>query len=1219
MDTDRNLLFAVLALQADLIDREQFVQACTLWAARKDIPIAELLIQQGWLTPEDRSDVDRLLARKLKKHGGDVQASLAEAAGSEARGALASVADADVEHSVAALSTAADRPADAEDYATVPPGDSAGRNLLYEEIGRGGIGRVLRGRDPDLRRDLAVKVLRDEYRDDAQVQRRFVEEAQVGGQLQHPGVVPVYELGRFADRRPYFTMKLVKGRTLADLLKERPDPGHDQARFVAIFEQVCQTVAYAHSKGVIHRDLKPSNVMVGAFGEVQVMDWGLAKVLGQRNGDQEATTAGTLIRTVRSGSTAEEDGRTGVVGTPAYMAPEQARGEAEAADERADVFGLGAILCVILTGRPPQAGADREEVLRRAAAGDLAETFARLGGCGADAELIGLARRCLAARPEDRPRGAGAVAAELTAYREGVEARLREAELGRARAQVKAQEEAKRRRVQLALAAALLLLLLGGSAAGLAYQRDRAARAADRAARQAETERQVTAALQEAATLTEQGWGQMDRPERWQATVALAQQAVQRAQGLLATGVATAELEARVGQTAAAVAEAAHDSQLGAELDRIRLQQATLFRGGQFDRAAAVLAYRTALAGYGVDPADGAATAARVRGSRLREVLLAALEDWAQWTPDAAERERLNELLRAAEPEDDAFRAQWRAARARHDAPALAALSGQPQAAALPAATVVRLALELRAVQELAAAERLLAGARERSPGDFWLNEDLGLVLAEEKRWGEAARFLTAAVALRPDSQGVHYNLGLALRAQGDVDGAIRAYRRSLDLDPEDPWTHTALGNALHVKGDVDGAIREYRRAIDCDPKDPWAHFNLGGVLHTRKKDVDGAIQEYRRAIDCDPKFAHAHNNLGWALYEGKKDVDGAIQEYRRALDCDPKYAHAHYNLGNALDEGKKDVDGAIQEYRRAIDCDPKYAHAHNSLGWALYTWKKDVDGAIQEYRRAIDCDAKYAAAHYNLGNALYPGKKDVDGAIQEYRRALDLDPAYPEAHCNLGHLLRDRGDFAASLAELRRGHQLGSQRPGWPYPSARWVQDGERLLALDQKLPAVLSGEAQPADPAEAAALASLCARYKERPAAAARLYADAFATDPKLAADLRQQHRYNAACNAAMAAAGQAKDAEHLPDKARLMLRRQALHWLREDLAAYRKMAERQEPAAKQVVRETMRHWQQDTDLASVRDPAPLDQLSDDERQQWHQLWQDVAALLKKVDEKK
>src|SRR5262249_49339570 len=147
------------------------------------------------------------------------------------------------------------------------------------EIARGGVGVVLRAHDRTLNRDLAVKVLLAEHQDRPDTQRRFVEEAQIGGQLQHPGTVPVYELGRFADRRPYFTMKLVKGRTLAELLKERLNPAHDLPRFLKIFEQVCQTLAYAHSRHVIHRDVKPSNVMVGSFGEVQLMDWGLAKVL----------------------------------------------------------------------------------------------------------------------------------------------------------------------------------------------------------------------------------------------------------------------------------------------------------------------------------------------------------------------------------------------------------------------------------------------------------------------------------------------------------------------------------------------------------------------------------------------------------------------------------------------------------------------------------------------------------------------------------------------------------------------------------------------------------------------------------------------------------------------------------------------------------------------------------------------------------------------------
>src|SRR5262249_5238598 len=148
----------------------------------------------------------------------------------------------------------------------------------------------------------------------------FVEEAQIGGQLQHPGVVPVHELGQLPDGRPYFTMKLVRGRTLVALLQARATPAEDLPRWLDVFVQVCQTVAYGHSKGVLHRDLKPANIMVGAFGEVQVMDWGLAKVL-RRDGQAEEPV-GSVLRTVRSDSDAAQSQAGAVMGTPAYMAPE---------------------------------------------------------------------------------------------------------------------------------------------------------------------------------------------------------------------------------------------------------------------------------------------------------------------------------------------------------------------------------------------------------------------------------------------------------------------------------------------------------------------------------------------------------------------------------------------------------------------------------------------------------------------------------------------------------------------------------------------------------------------------------------------------------------------------------------------------------------------------------------------------------------------------------
>jgi hypothetical protein len=146
------------------------------------------------------------------------------------------------------------------------PATRGDRYLLFGEIARGGMGAVLKGRDPDL----AVKVLLESHEHKPEMVRRFVEEAQIGGQLQHPGIVPVYELGAFADQRPYFTMKLVKGRTFSTVLAERQSPAHDLPRLLSIFEAICETLAYSHARGVIHHDLKPSNVMVGSFGEVQV-------------------------------------------------------------------------------------------------------------------------------------------------------------------------------------------------------------------------------------------------------------------------------------------------------------------------------------------------------------------------------------------------------------------------------------------------------------------------------------------------------------------------------------------------------------------------------------------------------------------------------------------------------------------------------------------------------------------------------------------------------------------------------------------------------------------------------------------------------------------------------------------------------------------------------------------------------------------------------------
>jgi WD40 repeat protein len=343
----------------------------------------------------------------------------------------------------------------------------AGRYRLEGELARGGMGVVYRAFDPDCQRSLAVKVLQEWHQGRADLERRFLEEAQLTSQLQHPGITPVHEIGRLPDGRPFFAMKLVQGRTLAALLQERTSPACDLPGFVGIFAQVCQTVAYAHARGVIHRDLKPANVMVGAFGEVQVMDWGLAKVLAPAGAGPQPPEAGASgsIATVRTLAPGQSSQVGAVLGTPAYMAPEQARGEVDLLDRRCDVFGLGAILCVLLTGEPPYRGASRGAQFRQASRADLADASARLEACGADGELVRLARACLAAEAGQRPADAGAVAEVVAAYQAAVQERLRRAELERAAAEVRAREEGKRRRLAVALAlasgVAVLALVVG--------------------------------------------------------------------------------------------------------------------------------------------------------------------------------------------------------------------------------------------------------------------------------------------------------------------------------------------------------------------------------------------------------------------------------------------------------------------------------------------------------------------------------------------------------------------------------------------------------------------------------------------------------------------------------------------------------------------------------------------------------------------------------------
>jgi serine/threonine-protein kinase len=1196
---DYNLLFGVLALQADLLDAARFAEACSAWAARKDTPLADLLVQRGWLSAEDRSHVEYLLQRKLKKHNGDARASLAEVTTEPVRQSLASVADADVQQSLAALP---DRSQPVLGATTAYEPQGRGRYSLTQLHAQGGIGQVWLARDSDLGRDVALKELRAERNDHPTAQARFLEEARITGQLEHPGIVPVYELVHGEDGKPFYTMRMVRGRTLAMAIKDyhaRRQAGQagplELRTLLGQFVAVCQAVAYAHSRKVLHRDLKPANVVLGDYGEVVVLDWGLARLLGTSH--EEATS----LLPVSVEASREETMQGQVLGTPAYMSPEQAQGRLDLLGPASDVYSLGAILYELLTAVPPFSGGDTPELLQRVVHEEPVRPRQLVPSVPSALEAVCL--KALAKKPGERYASAAELAQEVERWRadEPVSA-WREPWRVRAGRWV-------RRHPSLvgACLTGLLLVLLLGSGGGAWWSRER------------QKQRSLVESALERA-------GELQKQARWQEARDVLEQAGSRLGGL-----ASADLLARLQQ-------AQKDLALVARLDAIRLEHATL-REGKFDAARTERRYAEAFAEAGLarEGEDVEIVAQRLRGLGTWQAVLAALDDWAALAEKPEHESWLLAVARRVDPDPQGVGlrepALWQ------DKEKLAQAVRQVDGAALTPPLAVALGARLRGREE---GEVMLRQAQQAHPADFWLNYQLAWVLDHRGKAAEAEGFSRAALALRPDDavahnnlgvvlwrQGksaeaekhyrqaiarhprdtlAHYNLGVVLDQQGKEAEAEKHFRKAIALDPSHAQVHNGLGLMLGRQGKVAEAEKHYRKAIDLDPRYAQAHAGLGWMLGQQGKAVE-AEKHYRKAIDLDPRYARAHTNLGVVLMRQGKEAE-AEKHLRKAIDLDPRDAIAHYNLGVRLGRQGKATE-AEKHYRQAIDIDPRDARPHYNLGVRLGHQGKAVE-AEKHYRKAIELNPRHAQAHTNLGLLLKGQGKDAD-AEKHFRQAIALDPSIAQAHTNLGLLLARQGRWAeaASLARMAsaRGLDVSFLRTGLPL----W----QRLARLEPQLPAYLTGQRRPRSNDDLLALARLC-QFHRLYAAGARLYADDFAADAKLADDLKAGHRYNAACFAALAAAGKGSGAGTLEEGEKARLRGQALTWLRADLTLRRAQLDSGKPADRQEVQATMRHWQQDSDFAGVRSEQALAALPQEERLAWASLWRDVAALLELASRK-
>jgi PAS domain S-box-containing protein len=412
MDPKRNLMFAELALQAGLIDWGQFTEISRICEMRPQLSAADLLLERGWILAADRPHLDYLLDRKVSKQH---SATLAASSGA-ATGTPAAPREQDTQHTILYESEEAQPgPAPAAGQPAVGK-----RYLLKALHGIGGIGRVWRAWDNHMQREVAVKELLPEFAHNANVASRFLREARLTGQLEHPGIVPVHELSRRADTQgAFYTMRLVRGRTLTEAVQAfhrnraagKAEP-LDLIALLTAFVAVCNTIAYAHSRGVLHRDLKGDNIILGDFGEVIVLDWGLAKRVGRPD---EEPGGGPLAADLEKAH-AERTVQGQVIGTPAFMAPEQAAGRLDLVGTPTDIYGLGAILYVILTGRPPFAGPSTIEVLKQVQRGEQVPPHELWPEVPPDLEAVCL--RAMARDPAGRYPSAAELALEVQRWQE---------------------------------------------------------------------------------------------------------------------------------------------------------------------------------------------------------------------------------------------------------------------------------------------------------------------------------------------------------------------------------------------------------------------------------------------------------------------------------------------------------------------------------------------------------------------------------------------------------------------------------------------------------------------------------------------------------------------------------------------------------------------------------------------------------------------------------
>ncbi len=816
------------------------------------------------------------------------------------------------------------------------PGDPPvllGRYPVTGQLGAGGMGQVLAVRDQHLGRLIAAKVIRG--CDAPEVQARFIQEAQITGQLEHPNIVPTYELGMTTEGQIYFTMKRIEGEDLAALLAlSGCGEGKTRFEYLQILLKVCDAMSLAHSKGVIHRDLKPANIMVGRFGEVQVMDWGLARLVGQPDTAEAGCTldlsGGQLAQQARQGGSAEPlktlDGM--VSGTPCYMPPEQARGEVSKLDRRADVYALGAILYQMLTLELPFRGKNGWEVLQQVTESKLIPPAERTPQQEIPRELEAVVLKAMASTPAKRYDSVALMKQDIQAYLEG---RLLQA------ADYTAWQVAKKwaaRHKPAVLAAAVLLSVIMATIGiiwqlfqtseqrDLAQRNERIARSERREANKA---RKSESARRQEAELANRKMEVTDL--------------VRKAQELK-------DRRAETGRILKLLTEA--EQKLPDHSGLLRLQGELALDQKKWPRAKGLL--ERALK---QDPKDYVTHFLLYRWHA---------EQGKVYTPEARKH-------------------VWEAAQhgTRDSAVGLWGLGRRAYVKAMKLFGIEK-------TKALERAEAFCTQALEKRADFVWAIITRGSCYRDLGAWKKALADYDTALRLNPRYASAYLGRGKVHRAMKRYDNALDDFDTTIRLSPR--WAKAFLNRGtvhLLIKR-YDTALDDLDKAIHLNPRYAAAYWGRGKV-HRAMKRYDKALADYGKAIGIDPRYAPAYLGRG-RVHRAMKEYDKALADYGKAIGIDPRHAPAYFNRGN-LHRMMNRRDEALADYAAAIRIDPRFALAYNNRG-SMHLEQKRYDKALEDYHAAIRIDPRYALAYMGRGKVHFR-RKHYRLALADWERALPL------------------------------------------------------------------------------------------------------------------------------------------------------------------------------------------------------------------------------------